>query len=450
MRRPLVRAMTAVALSAAATLAIAGCSSSGSSDATSTGGGEAALTAALEKGGEITYWTWTPSAEAQVAAFEKEYPNVTVNLVNAGTGSDQYSKLQNAVTAGSGAPDVAQIEYFALPQFTLTEAVADLSGYGFGDLESEYNASTWESVSDDSGAVYGLPQDSGPMALFYNAAIFEKYDVEVPTTWAEYVEAAKKLHAADPDVYITADSGDAGFTTSMIWQAGGRPFTVDGTNVTINLQDEGTKKWTATWNELVENDLLSQTTGWTDDWYRQLGTGEIATLVTGAWMPGTLISSVADASGDWRVAPIPTYDGGTAVSANNGGSAQVVMEQSQNKDLAAAFLKWLNNSESSVDVFLESGGFPATTADLTDTEFVDSEQEYFGGQKINQVLTAAAESVGTGWQYLPFEVYANSIYADTVGQAYQNGTSLDDGLLDWQEKLITYGNAQGFTVTAGS
>ena len=77
-------------------------------------------------------------------------------------------------------------------------------------------------------AVYGLPQDSGPMALFYNKEVFDKSGIEVPTTWDEYVEAAKKLHAADPKTYITNDTGDAGFTTSMIWQAGGTPFKTDG------------------------------------------------------------------------------------------------------------------------------------------------------------------------------------------------------------------------------
>ncbi len=70
--------------------------------------------------------------------------------------------------------------------------------------------------------IYGLPMDSGPMALFYNTTVFEKYGVSVPpTTWDEYLTAARALHAADPDVYITNDTGDAGFTTSMIWQAGG-------------------------------------------------------------------------------------------------------------------------------------------------------------------------------------------------------------------------------------
>ena len=46
----------------------------------------------------------------------------------------------------------------------------------------------------------------------------------VPTTWDEYVADAKKLHAANPKEYITSDTGDPGFATSMIWQAGGKPF----------------------------------------------------------------------------------------------------------------------------------------------------------------------------------------------------------------------------------
>ena len=52
------------------------------------------------------------------------------------------------------------------------------------------------------------------MALFYNKADFDKFGVAVPTTWDEYLDAARALHAADPNAYIAADTGDAGFTTS--------------------------------------------------------------------------------------------------------------------------------------------------------------------------------------------------------------------------------------------
>lgn len=428
----------------AVTAALAGCSTGGS---TTSGGGDAsAVDAALKKGGTLTYWSWTPSAEAQAAEFEKEYPNVTIKVVNAGTGGDEYTKLQNAIKAGKGGPDVAQIEYYALPQFALADSLTDLSQYGFNSLESKYTAGTWGSVSLD-GKLYGLPQDSGPMAMFYNKTVFDKYGLTVPTTWDEYIAAAEKLHAADPTSYITSDNGDAGFTLSMIWQAGGTPFVSKGTDVTVNLQDAGSKKWTDTWNNLVSKDLLSPTPGFSEDWYKQLGTGQIATQLVGAWFPGILEGSVAAASGDWRVAPLPTYDGGKAVTAENGGGAQSVLAQSKNQALAAGFVKWLNSSDKSVDTFLAKGGFPSTTATLTSASFLDQTPEYFAGQPINTVLADASSSVQSGWAYLPFQVYANSIYSDTVGQAYQNKSDLNVGLKAWQKAIVDYGNKQGFTVT---
>ncbi|UOE44187.1 ABC transporter substrate-binding protein [Agromyces larvae] len=441
-RTALRRTLAVAATAALATVALAACTSSpdggsGSGDATD-------LDAALEAGGELTYWSWTPSAEAQVAAFEKAYPNVDVELVNAGTNTEEYTKLQNAIKAGSGAPDVVQIEYYAIPQFALSDSLVDLGEYGLDELEDQFSASTWGAVNV-GGKLVGLPQDSGPMALFYNKAVFDQYGIAVPTTWDEYVEAARQLHAADPTKYITSDTGDAGFTTSMIWQAGGRPFAVDGTDITIDLADEGTRQWTGVWNQLIEEGLLSQTPGWTDEWYQGLGDGSIASLVTGAWMPGVLESSVADAAGDWAVAPMPTYDG-TPVSAENGGGGQSVTKQSKNPALAAAFLRWLNSDPASIEVFLESGGFPSTTAELNDPAFLAYESDYFGGQKINEVLVQASKDVSSGWQYLPYQVYANSIFGDTVGQSYANAGDLNDGLADWQDKLVAYGNDQGFSV----
>jgi multiple sugar transport system substrate-binding protein len=436
------------ALAATLALGLTGCSSDeppGSAPPVT--GSQDPVDAALRQGGEITYWTWTPQAEEQVAAFQQAHPNVKVNLVNAGTGNDHYTKLQNVIKAGSGAPDVAQIEYQALPQFALTDALVDLNQYGFNAFEPDYTPSTWASSKVGNG-LYGLPQDSGPMALFYNKEVFDQYGITVPKTWDEFAEASRTLHAADPTKYLANDNGDAGFATSMIWQAGGRPFTTDGRSVTINLQDQGAKKWTAVWNQLLREKVLGQIPGWTEEWYRALGNGTIATLITGAWTPGVLESSVAEGSGKWAVAPIPTYDG-QPVTAENGGSAQSVLKQSKNPALAAAFVRWLNHDPASLKIFLDTGGFPATTADLRSPAFRDAPSEYFGGQKINQVLTEAAGQVAKGWSYLPYQLYANTIFADTVGKAYLNGTDIDAGLMDWQRALVDYGNQQGFTAKAG-
>ncbi|WP_329138799.1 sugar ABC transporter substrate-binding protein [Streptomyces sp. NBC_01476] len=437
-----------VAVLATAALGLTACGSSGGSDSGSGSktSGANAVQSALAKGGDITVWAWEPTLKQVVADFQTKYPKVHVKLINAGTGNDQYTALQNAVQAGKGVPDVAQIEYYALGQFALGKSVADLSPYGAKSLAKTYSPGPWNSVNVNGG-VYGLPMDSGPMALFYNKKVFDKYKIPVPTTWDQYLDDARKLHQADPKAYITSDTGDAGMTTSLIWQAGGKPYTVDGTKVSVDFgSDQGTAAYTKVWQQLVSGHLLSPVTGWTDQWYKGLADGTIATLTTGAWMPANFTSGVAAASGDWRVAPLPQWQAGAQASAENGGSSLAVMQASKNKELAYAFLQYADQG-AGVQTRIKGGAFPATTADLNSPAFLNTAFPYFGGQQANKIFSQSAKNVLRGWSYLPFQVYANSIFNDTVGKAYVSATTLTSGLKSWQDASVKYGKQQGFSVS---
>jgi multiple sugar transport system substrate-binding protein len=423
-----------------------GCSAGGDDDPGAAAGpvSDADVQAALDAGGTLTVWAWEPTLKQVVAGFQAKYPKVKVNLVNAGTGNEQYTALQNAIKAGSGIPDVAQVEYYALPQFALAKSLTDLKPYGADKLNSTFTPGPWNGVQS-GGTVYGLPMDSGPMALFYNKEVFDTHRLAVPKTWDEYVAAAQKLHAADPKAYITSDTGDAGFTTSMIWQAGGKPYRVDGTTVGVDFADPGTTKFTSTWQRLIDGKLLAPVVGWSDAWYKGLGDGTIATLVIGAWMPANLESGVKAAAGKWRVAPIPQWAAGDEATSENGGSSLAIPAGGANKNLAYAFLKYATVDEGA-QARADGGAFPATTAQLNSPAFRDKEFPYFGGQKVNQVLAGAAEQVVPGWSYLPFQVYANSVFNDTAGKAYLGNGSLQDGLKAWQDVTVKYGQEQGFTI----
>lgn len=439
------KAFAGTALTAALALGITACGGGSNSDGAAEPVSDDAVQTALEEGGTLTVWAWDQTVEDVAAGFEELHPEVDVEVVNAGTGNDQYTALQNAIAAGSGVPDVAQIEYFALPQFALSDSITDLSAYGAADLEGTFTPGPWNAVHSGDG-IYGLPMDSGPMALFYNQELFDKHGIEVPTTWEEYAEAARDLHEADPNVYITNDTGDAGFTTSLIWQAGGKPYTVDGTNVGIDFTDEGSTTFTETWQGLVDEELLAPISSWSDEWYQGLGNGTIATLATGAWMPGNLESGVADGAGKWRVAPLPQWEEGGNASAENGGSSLAIPSASENAALAYAFLDYASVGDG-VQTRIDGGAFPSTTADLESEEFLNAEFEYFGGQQANQVFAESAANVVEGWTYLPFQVYSNSIFNDTVGQAYVSDTTIQDGLTDWADSSLQYGEQQGFTAT---
>lgn len=444
MRTMTRRAMRGVGLLCAAALSLTACGSSddAGSDTTVTGGD---LRAALKKGGSITVWAWEPTLKQVVADFEKKYPKVKVKLVNAGTGNDQYTALQNAVQAGKGVPDVAQVEYFALGQFALGKSLEDLSRYGADAYENDYSPGPWSSVAVGK-SVYALPMDSGPMALFYNKKVLDKHGIKTPATWDEYLDAARKLHAADPKAYITNDTGDAGFTTSMIWQAGGTPFKTRDTNVTVDLTaDKGVAAFTKVWQKLIDEKLLAPISSWSDEWYKGLADGTIATLATGAWMPANFASGVESAAGDWRAAALPQWVKGAQSSSENGGSSLAVMKAGKNKDLAYAFDQYANHADG-VQARIEAGAFPATTADLASPSFLDTPFPYFGGQKANEIFARSANEVPEGWSYLPYQVYANSIFNDSVGKAYVSGTTLADGLKQWQKSAVDYGTEQGFSV----
>lgn len=433
----------------ALTLGLAACG--GGDDKASSGDSAvtvADIDAALTSSDKVTleYWTWVPGIDKVVDIFNAKYPNIKVNVTNAGQSADQYTKLQNAVKAGTGAPDVAQIEYFALPQFALSKAVVNLTDVGLSELKPDFTGSAWDQVTV-SGSQYGFPQDTGPMVMFYRADILERLGLEVPTTWDEFTAVARAIKADNPNNFITSiDPGDAGGVDSLIWQAGGRPFSVDGTNVGVDFTDEGATKWTKLYDTLIQENLVDVAPGWNDAFWRSFADDKYAMWLTGAWAPGSIRSNIPTTDGKWRAATMPTYEAGTPMNAENGGSGVSVLEQGKNKAAALAFSRWLSTDPEAVLAQSEAGLFPATTAIMEDADFLGTEDSFFGNQKTNEVFVEASKSVSSGWQYLPFQVYANSIFGDTAGQALTNKTSLAAGLATWQEQIISYGSGQGFTV----
>ncbi|MBT1170644.1 extracellular solute-binding protein [Bifidobacterium sp. SO4] len=398
----------------------------------------------------ITWWGWGVPPAEQVKDFNKSHPNIKVKFENIGSASDQYTSLNNAIAAGKGMPDVATIEYFALPQFVHTGKLLDLTQFGADKFGDDYTKGTWESVNINGG-VYALPTDSGPMAFFYNKEVFDKAGVtDIPTTWDEYYEAAKKIRAVGS--YITSDTGDAGLYDSMIWASGGHPYKVsdDGATVEISLtKDKATARFTEFWQKMIDEGLIdTNTKGWTDEWNHGLADGSIASLLTGAWMPANLESGAAAASGKWRVAQMPTWEKGGTENAENGGSSIALLNTGDEAKQKAAweFAEYINHSKKGTMYGYKLGVFPATNYVLESDEFLNTTSDYFGGQNINKEFAEASKRVLSGWTNLPYEVYARNVFTDTVGKAFSEKSSLSDGVAAWQKSLVDFGNDQGFTV----
>ncbi|WP_129896421.1 ABC transporter substrate-binding protein [Bifidobacterium pseudolongum] len=431
---------------------------------------------------QISVWSWEPSMAALIADFEARNPDIHVTQI----GTADYSKLNSAIQDGYGTPDVVQLEYFALPQYAVSGQLRDLTSrttnYG-----SFYTPGSWSSVQLD-GRVYGVPMDSGPMAFFYNQDVFEQAGVDAAKirTWDDYYRAAKKLK--ENGVYIAADDGDASFYNAMIWLAGGRPYNTshDGKEVSITLDtDTGTQEFTRFWQQMIDEDLVNtRLDTWSDDWKQALGSGTVASLFAGAWMPSLLLADVPGTAGLWRVAQMPTAHG-NLTNSENGGSALGVLSSSRRPEASWRFIEYVCHETAGIMTRVDGGAFPADNATLNSANFLNKttvrdargiEVPYFGGQKFNTVLAQAASHVSTGYQYLPFEVYARSDFRATVGAAYtwvndehtyydavrreREGliqrkdmpqspgpqVTLREGIERWQSDLKEYGANQGFTM----
>jgi len=253
----------------------------------------------------ITFWSWVPHLQDEVNLFEKAHPDIKVNLVNAGTGSPQYTKLRTAFKAGSGAPDVVQIEFQYMPTFELTGKLVDLSQYGANAVKNDFVPWTWDQVSQGS-KVYSIPQDSGPMALLYRADIFAKYHLAIPATWAQYQQEAITLHKDNPKIYMTEfPPNDGGWINALLWQAGAWPFKVNGTSLSIDFTSPKALQLINYWGSMVKAGVVSTVPDFATSWYTALSNGSIASWVTAGWGPVFLSGQAANTSGKWRAAPLP-------------------------------------------------------------------------------------------------------------------------------------------------
>jgi multiple sugar transport system substrate-binding protein len=448
-RRPLV----AVGTIAAAALVLTGCAGSGGGSS-STGSTAAVSSSAVSKAMNtpttITFWTWVPKIQTEVNLFEKKYPKIKVNVVNLGQGDTYYTKLESAITAKNGAPDVAQVEYTHIPSFELGQNLLDLAPYGAAKVKSEFSPSAWSLVSSGS-KVYGIPQDSGPLGLLYREDILKKAGVAVPQTWSQFATAAAAVHKADPSQYLAdIPSANGSAFLGLFQQAGANPFSYDGKKtVNINLDSADGKKVVDYWSGLIQKGDVSTDPDFTDSWYQGFSSGKYASWIAAAWGPVFLQGTAAKTTGLWRAAALPQWTAGAQDSGIVGGSADSVLSSSQHKIASAVFSEFLNSDkQSTLDFATQQFLFPTTKSTLAAPAFSDQKSAFYGGQQVNKVFANISSNITTSFGSLPFMDYVYSSFNTTLGKAMATGgTGMDQGLAAWQTAVVKYAKSQGFTVT---
>jgi multiple sugar transport system substrate-binding protein len=395
----------------------------------------------------LTYWAWTPGNQEAVDAFMKKYPNIKINWQNVGQGGPHYVKLRDAIKAGTGLPDVAQMEFNSIPSFKALNALADMGTAGANAVKDKFVDWTWKSVSDGD-KVYGIPWDSGPMGLLYRTDVFDDNKLTVPETWDDFADTAMKLSKDKPGTFLTDfGAADAGWIAAMLWQAGWRPFHLEGTNIHIQLNDPIAKNWAAYWQKLIDAKAVDTAPVWTTEWFAGLDSGKYAAWVTAAWGPVLMVNSMKASIGKWHAAPMPQWKKGDKIVSNWGGSTFATFTTSPHLKEATQFAIFMGSDPDTAKFWNQKEFlFPVLKELLDDKELMGTKYDFYGGQAVNQVFVEAENEVDPSFEFAPFQDFVNTQIQDELAASIGGKGTLSDAFDRVHATIVAYATDQGYTV----
>jgi multiple sugar transport system substrate-binding protein len=395
----------------------------------------------------LTFTSWVPEIQSVVDVWNAKNPDIQVTVQTGPNGnSGTYQNFFNQLKAGN-APDLGQVEYDALPSFRVQDGLTNLGGCDIvAQAQNQFVDWTWNQVSfGEQGSAYGVPQDAGPMAMFYRKDLFEANNIAVPTTWQEYADAAAKVKAAGGFITNFSQS-DINQFAGLAWQAGARWFTNDGNAWTVSLTDPATTKVADYWQDLINRKLVSSVPPWTPEWNNAYNSGKAWTWVSAVWGANSIATGAPKTAGKWAVAPMPQWDAGQKVAGNWGGSSTVVFKGSEHPYEAAKFALWLNTSDEALTLLNEKANlYPATTAG-TQLPALKTGVDFYGGQQIYSVFAEASDQVTADFTWGPTMTQTYASASDGFKAAVSGRGTLTDALTATQQSTIATLKSQSIPV----
>lgn len=164
----------------------------------------------------LTYWgLWEPPSVVQTAIsdYERLNPNVKINYVMQSP-KNYRTRLQNAITQGVEAPDIARIHNTWLPMLAKDLTPAPSGVVAATDISLYYPIVSQNFVKADK--VYALPLMIDGLVLFYNEDILSSVGAQPPADWNELRQLAYQLTTRNSETGVITRAGVAMGTANNI------------------------------------------------------------------------------------------------------------------------------------------------------------------------------------------------------------------------------------------
>lgn len=371
--------------------------------------------------GTVNVLTWPNNDrtfQALLPAFNQAYPNITVNIQGIPQANNAYlNAVQRAMLAGGGT-DVAMIEIGMMALLRDKPQWVDLSQapYNAGEFINDFAGFTVANVTLPDGKIAALPKHTGPGGMFYRSDIFAEAGLPTDPTevgalfadWDAFITEGKKL--VIPNERWVIGNGEE-IVRAMIAQAGVSYFDAEGN---FQIDNPIFKTALEKVKEAADAGMISPFTAWSPEWQGAFQRGQLATALYGNWFGGLLKRAYAtDQEGKWAVTQVPGVDGKR--SFNSGGDYIGILEGSQNKEAAWAFIHWVvTNDESLKQQYQNDDLYPAFTP-AGSADWINFDDPYYGGQNVNEVFAPVQAEM------TPFTLNAlDPVAATAMGTAINN------------------------------
>ena len=244
--------LTALALAGAATLAFAGCSSTGGSAGALPDG----IPNKVDANGEtLTVWVMQDDySETTLAAINEQFTERTGAEVDVqmqpwdGIGT----KLSTALGT-STPPDVIDIGNTQVAGYAANGALLDVTDYRDDLAQDQTWLSGLEEPATVDGTLYGVPGFAGNRAVIYNKTMWAEAGVTaIPTTWDELTTALDTVDAANATedfspLYLPGQHWYVGL--QFMWDHGGEIATLEDGEWVSSAGSDASLEGIAAWKE---------------------------------------------------------------------------------------------------------------------------------------------------------------------------------------------------------
>ena len=361
--------------------------------------------------GTLEVWGWTTDPQYQIEAFEKAYPNVTVNYTMIGT--DYDTKMQTIVDNRTEGPDVFYADVKTVKNYIESDAWETLTDDPYNIDVSDSEDYTVKIASDSEGNVKALSYQATPGGFWYKRDLAKKYlgtddpdeISEMLSTTEGMLDVAEKLKAgSNGETHMFASYKD-------LWQFanyGMRSVAwVDGNKFQM---DDYIPEFFDLAKTVRDNGYDAKIDTWSEAWYASCADDSVFGYAEPTWGLQYVIQTGApDSEGNWGLASMPA-------AYFNGGSYLGIYQESQNKELAAEYVKFVCTNKDFLTQYANDKG-DYTSLKSVNKEIADSgyEESWCAGQNTFKFFSDQMDKINT-------DIVTK--YDDTIGNLMLNNVDL--------------------------